>query len=70
MTDEQIKDCLRTFVAEAQKANPTEDQRAEKRQMTPEDDAVGRWLSAAMGDADTCQEMLEDIEDWFNQFRP
>jgi hypothetical protein len=34
--------------------------------MTKEEDALGKWLSAALDDPNVCDEMKADIRAWFD----
>jgi hypothetical protein len=40
-----------------------------KRQLSPQDDAMGAWLSAALSDSRVCYEMKRDIHNWMDQFQ-
>lgn len=39
-----------------------------KRPLVEKDIEIGRWLSAALDDPKVCEEMKEDIKEWFNTF--
>jgi hypothetical protein len=39
-----------------------------KRELTPQDDAMGAWLSAAIDDPGVCAEMKRDILAWMEQY--
>lgn len=39
-----------------------------KREMSIEEDNIGRWLSAAIEDPNVCEEMKSDIRQWFDLF--
>jgi hypothetical protein len=40
-----------------------------ERQLSPQDDAMGAWLSAALSDSSVCDEMKRDIHNWMDQFQ-
>ena len=39
------------------------------RKLTPADDALGSWMSAALEDPKVCDEMKRDIKTWMDSFQ-